>query len=151
LSHQKYFTSSVNNETLLQLAFNNVAQANLLTIVSSGKIVLANNAAGKLTGYSKRELLNKSITSVFTTNEISYKKMLRQRDAEGQAVARVKVIKKSGEPLTCEITSAVFTDEDGIKKAITTIADLSQSILKQKEIDTKKHEIVESNIIFSFI
>jgi PAS domain S-box-containing protein len=141
----------VNNETLLQLAFNNVAQANLLTIVSSGKIVLANNAAGKLTGYSKRELLNKSITSVFTTNEISYKKMLRQRDAEGQAVARVKVIKKSGEPLTCEITSAVFTDEDGIKKAITTIAELSQSILKQKEIDTKKHEIVESNIIFSFI
>jgi len=141
----------VNNETLLQLAFNNVAQANLLTIVSSGKIVLANNAAGKLTGYSKRELLNKSITSVFTTNEISYKKMLRQRDAEGQAIARVKVIKKSGEPLTCEITSAVFTDEDGIKKAITNIAELSQSILKQKEIDTKKHEIVESNIIFSFI
>ena len=141
----------MNNETLLQLAFNNVAQANLLTIVSSGKIVLANNAAGKLTGYSKGELLNKSITSVFTTNEISYKKMLRQRDAEGQAVARVKVIKKSGEPLTCEITSAVFTDEDGIKKAITNIAELSQSILKQKEIDTKKHEIVESNIIFSFI
>ena len=94
MSHQKYFTSSVNNETLLQLAFNNVAQANLLTIVSSGKIVLANNAAGKLTGYSKGELLNKSITSVFTRNEISYKKMLRQRDAEGQAIARVKVIKK---------------------------------------------------------
>jgi PAS domain S-box-containing protein len=75
--------------------------------------------------------------------------MLRQRDTEGHAIARVKVIKKSGEPLTCEITSAVFMDEDGIKKAITTIADLSQSILKQKKIDTKKLEIVEANIILA--
>ena len=75
--------------------------------------------------------------------------MLRQRDTEGQAIARVEVIKKSGERLTCEITSAVFTDEDGITKAITTIADLSESILKQKEIDAKKHEIVEANIILA--
>lgn len=149
LSDQKYFTSAVNNETLLQLAFNNAAQANLVTIVSSGKIVLANNAARKLTGYSKRELLNKSISSVFTTSEISYKKMLRPRDAEGQALVRVKVIKKSGELLTCEITSAVFIDEDGIEKAITTIADVSKSILKQKKIDTKKHKIVEANIILA--
>jgi PAS domain S-box-containing protein len=110
---------------------------------------LTNNAARKLTGYSKRELLNKSITSFFTANESSFRKMLRQRNAEGQAVARVKVLKKSGESLTCEITSAVFTDEDGIEKAITTIADISQRILKQKEIDNRKHELVEANIILA--
>jgi PAS domain S-box-containing protein len=145
----KISTSGVNNETLLQLAFNNTAQANLVTIVSSGKIILANNAARKLTGYSKRELLNKTITSVFDTNQTGFQKMLRERNAEGQVVALVKVITKSGEPLTCEITSAVFMDEDGIKKAITTIADMSQSILRQKEIDTKKDKIVEANIILA--
>jgi PAS domain S-box-containing protein len=139
----------VNNETLLQLAFNNGAQANIITIVSSGKIILANNAACTLTGYAKRELLTKSRTSVFDTSESSFKKMLRQRNAEGQSVAQVKLIKKSGEPLTCEITSAAFRDEDGIKKAITTISDMSQSILTQKEIDTKKDKIVEDNIILA--
>lgn len=136
----------MDNETLLQLAFNNGAQANIISIVSSGKIILANNAACILMGYSKRELLNKSSTSVFNTNEISFKNMLRQRNAEGQSIALVKVIKKSGEPLTCEITSAVFMDEDGIEKAITTISDMSQSIQKQKEIDTQKDKIVEDNI-----
>ena len=139
----------VNNETLLQLAFNNAAQANIISIVSNEKIILANNAASALTGYSKRELLIKSIASVFDTNETGFQKMLRQRNTEGQSVALVKVIKKSGEPLTCEITSAVFKDEDGIKKAITTISDMSQTILTQKEIDRKKDKIVEDNIILA--
>ena len=72
---------------------------------------MTNNAARKLTGYSKRELLNKSITSVFTVNETSFKKMLRQRNAEGQAVARVKVIKKSG-----NITEIIVNYEGTNKK-----------------------------------
>ncbi|MEO6868487.1 MAG: PAS domain-containing protein, partial [Ginsengibacter sp.] len=134
------------NDTLLQLAFNNGAQPNIITTVSSGKIILANDAACTLTGYSKRELLNKKKTSVFNTNESSFKNMLRQRNADGRSEALVNIIKKSGEPLTCEITSAVFMDEDGIEKAITTISDMSQSILKQKEVDTKKDKIVEDNI-----
>ena len=40
-------------------------------------------------------------------------------------------------------------DEDGIEKAITTISDMTQSIRKQKEIDTKKDKIVEDNIILA--
>ena len=138
--------ASGDNDTLLQLAFNNGAQPNIITTVSSGKIILANDAACTLTGYSKRELLNKKKASIFNTNENSFKNMLRQRNADGRSEALVKIIKKSGELLTCEVTSAVFMDEDGIEKAITTISDMSQSILKQKEIDTKKDKIVKDNI-----
>lgn len=148
VTSKKSATVSTGNSTH-QLAFNNSLHANIITIVSSGKIILANNAACKLIGYSKRELLNKSRTSVFDTNKISFKKMLKQRNAEGHSVALVKVIKKNGELLTCEITSAVFMDEDGIEKAITTVSDMSQSIRKQKEIDTKKDKIIEDNIILA--
>ena len=88
--------AGVNNDSLAQLAFNNAAQPNIITIVSSGKIILANKAACTLTGFSKRELLTKSRASVFDTNETGFKKMLSQRNAEGQSVALVKVIKKSG-------------------------------------------------------
>jgi PAS domain S-box-containing protein len=143
--------ASLDNDALLQLAFNNSAQPNIIITVSSGKIILANDAACTLTGYSKTELLNKKRTSVFNPNEISFRNMLRQRNAEGRTEALVNIIKKSGEPLTCEITSAVFMDEDGIEKAIITISDMSQSILKQKEIDIKKDKIVEDNITIAIL
>lgn len=134
---------------LLQLAFNNGAQPNIISIVSSGKIVLTNKAACTLTGYSKKALLNKRSASVFDTNEPGFKKMLRQRNADGQAIALVRLIKKSGKAVPCEITSAVFMDEDGMEKAITTISDMSQNIRKQKDIDTRKDKIVEDNIMLA--
>ncbi|KAA9041004.1 PAS domain-containing protein [Ginsengibacter hankyongi] len=141
--------AGVNNDSLIQLAFNNAAQPNIITIVSSGKIILVNKAACTLTGFSKRELLTKSRASVFDTNETSFKKMLSQGNAEGQSVTLVNIITKTGKAIPCEISSAVFMDEDGIEKAITTISDRSQSIRKQKEIDTKKDKIVEDNIILA--
>ncbi len=72
--------------------------------------------------------------------------MLKQRTAEGQSTALVTAIKKNGKLLTCEITSAIFLDEDGIKKAITTVADMSQSIRKQQDIDSRKEKVVTHNI-----
>jgi len=72
--------------------------------------------------------------------------MLKQRTAEGHSVALVKAIKKNGTTFSCEITSAVFTDEAGIQKSITGITDISQRILDQKNIDIKKEKIVAGNI-----
>lgn len=40
-------------------------------------------------------------------------------------------------------------DEDGVGKSITTIADMSQSIRKQKDIDLKKEKIVAGNIVLA--
>jgi PAS domain S-box-containing protein len=117
--------------------------------VSSGKIIIANSAACKLLGYSKKELLNKSRVTIFNINESSFKKMLKQRTAEGKATALVTAIKKSGKLLHCEITSSVFMDEDGVEKAITTIADMSKSILRQKDIDFKREKIVAGNIVLA--
>ena len=137
------------DSVLHHLAFDNSLQANIVSTVSSGKIIIANSAACKLLGYSKKELLTKSRADIFDINESSFKKMLKQRTVEGQSAALVVAIKKSGKALPCEITSAIFMDEDGIKKSITTIADMSLSILKQKNIDTKKEKIVAHNIVLA--
>src|SRR5688572_22464240 len=114
-------------DTLQHLAFDNSLHTNIISTVSSGKIITANIAASKLLGYSKEELITKSMEAIFDQNGKSFKKMLEQRAAEGQTTALVTVVKKDGEILPCEITSAVFI-EDGTKKAITTIIDLTESI-----------------------
>ena len=63
--------------------------------------------------------------------------------------ASVTCIKKSGKLFPCLLSSAVFTDNDGVKKSISTIADMSQSIDEQKNIDGEKDKIVADNIILA--
>ncbi|MCW3108540.1 MAG: domain S-box protein [Segetibacter sp.] len=137
------------DDRLHHLAFDNSFQANIIIAVSSGKIITANNAACNLLGYTKEELVTKNRADIFDINESSFKKMLKQRTAEGQSAALVNVIQKSGSQLVCEITSAVFMDEDGIEKSITTVADMSQSILKQKNINIINEKKVSDNIVLA--
>jgi PAS domain S-box-containing protein len=136
----------VSNTTLHHLAFDRSLQANIITNAKSGTIITANAAACKLLGYSKLEIINKNRTAIFDIQETSFKAMLKQRTAEGESSALVTVIKKNGQLLTCEITSAIFLDENGIKKAITTVVDRSQSIRRQQAIDKQKEKLVIDNI-----
>ncbi len=136
----------VTGDMLHRLAFDNSLQANIITKVSMGKIIAANNAACKLLGYSKKELLTKSRKNIFDINENSFKKMLKQRAAGAHSIAFVTAIKKDGRHIPCEIKSALFLDTDGCEKAITTISDMSQSNQKQKNIDAKKEKMVARNI-----
>jgi len=136
------------DDILRHLAFDNAAQANIISTVSNGNIVLANSTACKLLGYSKKELLTQSRSTIFKIKDSNFKKMLKQRTAEGKSIATVTVIKKSGKEMCCEITSAVFMDE-GIEKSITSIADLSQSIQEQKNIDLENKKIVAGDIVLA--
>jgi len=135
------------NDNLSHLAFNNVAQANVIIIVSTGQIIMTNSACSKLLGYTQKELLTKNRADIFDIKDHSFKKMLKQRTAEGQSKALVFAIKKNGKPLPCEITSAVFKGEHGFEKSITTITDITQRLLNQQKIDKEKEKAVADNII----
>lgn len=137
------------NDALRYLAFDNCFQASIISTVSTGEIIVANTVACKLLGYTREKLLTKNRAAIFDINERSFKKMMKERSAGGHSAAFVTAFKKSGKRFPCEITSAVFTDEDGVKKSVTTIADMSRSIRKQKIIDTKKRKIVTGNILFA--
>lgn len=89
-----YDTASVN--LLQQQAFKNSVQANIIFEVKSGKILLVNRAAGKLLGYSQKELLTVNKSAIFDLSESSFIKMLKKMKADGQSVARVTAIKKNG-------------------------------------------------------
>jgi PAS domain S-box-containing protein len=145
----KKFMALATAEKLYHQAFDNSVQANIIFTVSSGEIVLANSAACKLLGYSKKELQTKSRDALFDINESGFKKMLKEQNAAGKSSALITAIQKSGKRFPCELTLAVFKDADGIKKVIITIANISQRILKQKNIDTRKERIVADNIVLA--
>lgn len=148
-SASKKNLASSTNDALPHLAFDNSLLANIISIYKTGEIIMANDAACKLLGYSKKALLTKRRSAIFDENELSFKKMLKERRVDGHSIALVTVIKKSGKFITCEITSSIFIGNHGIKKSITTIADMSQNILKQKNIDIKREKIVADNILLA--
>jgi PAS domain S-box-containing protein len=77
-------TAALNaDDKLRNLAFDNTAQANIITVVSSGKIVMVNSAASKLLGYSKKELLAKNRSAIFNIKERSFKKNAAAKNSAG--------------------------------------------------------------------
>jgi PAS domain S-box-containing protein len=138
-----------NHKTICHLAFDNSIQANIISAVRSGKIIVANSAACKLLGYSKKELLTKSRADILDLNESSIKEMLKKRTANGHVKALVSFIKKGNRAFTCEFSSVVFKDGGSSEILISTIVDMSQSILKQKRIDLQKEKIVADNIVLA--
>jgi PAS domain S-box-containing protein len=145
---KKVISKGPAEDTLHHLAFDHSLQPNIISSVGDGKIITANIAACKLLGYSKTDLLTKSRSAIFDVNKRSFKKMLKQRTAEGQSTALATAVRKDGSVLPCQITSSIFID-NGIEKAITTIVDLSNSLLIQKNINTKKEKIVAANIVIA--
>ncbi|HTE27683.1 PAS domain-containing sensor histidine kinase [Flavitalea sp.] len=137
---------STANDALHHLAFDHSLQANLISIVSNGNILIANSACCELLGYTMKELLSKSRADIFDVSEISFTRMIKEQTAEGSSSAEGTAFKKNQESFRCMITSAVFLDDDGIEKSITTIVDQSQQILKQEYIDAVKAETVEHDI-----
>ncbi|MEO9003878.1 MAG: PAS domain-containing protein, partial [Ginsengibacter sp.] len=146
LENQYLPSQPVNDNNLYQYAFNFSFQPHIVTEVGSGKIVLANHAACQLIGYSKLELLTINSKVIFRTNEKSFKEMLSQRKLTDHSVGHVEMIHKIGNFIPCEITSAVFTDNTGIEKAITTITDMRQDLKKRMAIAERKDKIVADNI-----
>lgn len=130
-----------------ELAFDAAVQANIISNVSDGQIVLANRAACRLLGYSRKEMIEQKRGSIIKIKDASFQAMLRRRKTHGSSTGFVTAIKKNGSTFPCELSSAVFTDTDGIEKAISTITDRSRQIHKQEVIDTQKAKLVTRNIV----
>ncbi|HEV7620501.1 MAG TPA: PAS domain-containing protein, partial [Flavisolibacter sp.] len=138
---------SATENPLFFLAFDNCLIPSLILTSDNGKIIVVNKATTKLLGYSKQELLTKSLTELLGFNNSSYKTVLKQKISKSPVYDLIKVIKKNGKTLACEITSAVFIGNHGIKKEMITISDMSQRIQDQKKIDSKKKKLVAEDII----
>jgi PAS domain S-box-containing protein len=136
-------------DNLLQKAFENSLQANIISIVADGSIIRANRAACKLLGYSKKELLTKKRKDIFQISEDSYKLMLRQRAQEGSAKADLSIIRKGGKLWPCEITSVIFKDAKGVRNSIINIVDRRERLSTQKKIDIENKRSIASNIIIA--
>lgn len=131
---------------LHQQAFENSLQASIIFTLCTGAIIEVNTAACNLIGYAKKHLLNKTGSEIFDLSEEQFRKLIRSGTTGGQPGTFLNVIKKNGRLVPCEISSAVFSGKDRIKRAITTITDRSHTLLAQQKVDAKNKKVVTDNI-----
>ena len=133
--------------SLYQQVFDASLHPAIITVTATSRILSVNKAACKLLGYTAKQLSCKNRDDIFVINDRNFKAMLRQRKATGRSTAYLTLLKKNGMPFPCLVNSAIFTDTDGIEKAITNLSDLSVSLLKQKHIDDANGKIVAGNVL----
>jgi PAS domain S-box-containing protein len=138
-----------NPDHVLQQAFECSLQANVISIVGSGRIIRANRAACRLLGYSKKELLTRNREDIFRKTEDSYKMMLLERTTEGHVKADLSIVRKDGKLWPCEITSVIFKDSKGVRNSIISIVDRRERLSLQKKIDVENERLVANNIILA--
>lgn len=92
-----------------------------------GKTLEANETVCKVFGYTTKEITMLTIKELFDTTEEKYIDYLYQCRSYRKAKAQITGIRKSGERFPCEITSLMYIDENGEKKTINTIHDISKN------------------------
>lgn len=148
-SHQKIALNSkkiTSSKNILQKAFENSLQANIIFLVADGSIVQANKAACQLLGYSKKLLLTKNRRDIFNITDPDFKKLLKRRKEKGSAKGDVFIVRKSGKLVPCEVNSVIFKDENGIANSILSIVDLRERLIKQEIIDIEHEKEYAINI-----
>jgi PAS domain S-box-containing protein len=141
---KKALDIDIDKYSFYQRALSSSLEPNIVSETKTGKIILANRAACALLGYLRKELLTKHRGDILDIDETRFNKMLKHRHSlPGH---KVKVIKKCGKLIPCEITSRSFADDQGYKKTITSIHEICYTPLRQKNIDTRNEKIVADNI-----
>jgi PAS domain S-box-containing protein len=93
-----------------------------------GKIIKFNEKFSKLLGFLPDEIKKLRSTDFFKTNDASYISFLEKRKEKGIAKAEVRGIKKSGETFPCRISSVCYQSDQGEKRYMNTLVNISAHI-----------------------
>jgi PAS domain S-box-containing protein len=93
-----------------------------------GHIFNFNKAFSAILGYSDQEMMGKKGFEIFEINEKIFLDFLKERNSKGIANAQITCIKKSGERFPCHISSVVYQTDQGKRRSLNTIIDISRII-----------------------
>lgn len=91
-----------------------------------GKTLEANETACKIFGYTPEEMTSLTTQDLFDTKAKNYIDYLSLRDSKGRAKSTITGIKKNGERFACSINSLIYFDDNGEKRTLNTLQEISK-------------------------
>lgn len=92
-----------------------------------GKIIKFNGKLATLFEYPRWEMTQNDSSDLFDIYEKAFIDFLNQRKKEGIAKAEITGIKKSGETFPCRISSVIYHTDDGLRRSMNTIVNISKN------------------------
>ena len=95
---------------------------------AEGDIFRLNDKLCKLFGYSRRELLALDSSFLFDIKEVAFVDFMNERNKKRIAKYEITGIRKSGVKFPCRISSVIYLADNGEKRSMNTIVDISKDI-----------------------
>ncbi|HEX2865822.1 MAG TPA: PAS domain-containing sensor histidine kinase [Ignavibacteriales bacterium] len=124
-------------EKSYRLIFENSMDGILLTD-PNGEIFHANKAAVEMLGRTEEEICRLGRNGIVDTSDPRLKSALAERTATGRFFGELRYNKKNGTVFPVEISSSIFTLEDGRNRTITIFRDLTEK--KKMELSISQSE-----------
>jgi PAS domain S-box-containing protein len=103
----------------------------IFTTIPDGTIIDANQAAVDIFGYTVEEMRALGRAPLIDHTDHGFIELLKTRERAGVARGEGIGIRKDGRRFPCEISSAVFIDENHLKRSIVSLVDITE----RKEIE----------------
>ncbi|MBS4057683.1 MAG: PAS domain S-box protein [Bacteroidales bacterium] len=113
--------------------YENSSVAILLTALD-GTILTANDFACRIFDRTEKEICEAGRTGLLDLSDPRLPLMLEKRRTEGKATGELTFLKKDGTKFPGEISSVVFTDQEGNQRTSMVIRDLSEQKKAEQEI-----------------
>lgn len=91
-------------------------------------IIKFNEKLCKTFGYSHEEIYSIHCFDIFDTNEDAFLNFIKERKDKGIAKAEITGLKKSGERFPCRISSVIYTSDEGEKRSMNTVVNISKDL-----------------------
>lgn len=95
---------------------------------NDGKILRFNEKLWRLFGYKEKEMAENNSSDLFDNEDNAFICFLEERKRIGIAKAEILGIKKSGLTFPCRISSVIYQTDDGLKRSLNTIVDISKNL-----------------------
>jgi len=106
----------------------------IFTTIPDGAIIDANQAAVDIFGYSVEEMCKLGRTPMFDNADPGFIELLKTRERDGVGRGEAIGIRKNGQHFPCEISSAVFIDDNQQTRSIVSLVDISKRKAVEKDL-----------------
>lgn len=109
-----------------------------------GAIYQANPSACRMLGYSEEELRNIGRNGIVNPSDIKVQNALKEREATGQILTELNLIRKDGTEFPVEISSRIFSHPDGKQRTYFIFRDISEKVRIRQGLNDAMDLIGES-------
>lgn len=117
----------------------------IMLTAPDGKILSANPAACIMFGYSEEEFIKLSRNNIVDVTDPQLTILLSERKLNGHAHGELTLIRKDGTHFFAEISSAVFTNHEGLELTSIIIRDITKRKRTEKELIAAKEKAEQSD------